>query len=118
MDVKPKKHLGQHFLIDEKISERISNAISKSKINLLEIGPGTGALTKFLLYENIDLISYELDIESITYLKNTFPTLIVYNEDVLKLIGLKYLKETIQSPVISPTTYLLRYFSKSMKTER
>ena len=31
MDVKPKKHLGQHFLIDEKISERISNAISKSK---------------------------------------------------------------------------------------
>ena len=85
MDVKPKKHLGQHFLIDEKISERISNAISKSKkINLLEIGPGTGALTKFLLHENIDLISYELDIESITYLKNTFPTLIVYNEDILK----------------------------------
>ena len=85
MDVKPKKHLGQHFLIDEKISERISNAISKSKkINLLEIGPGTGALTKFLLHENIDLISYELDVESITYLKNTFPTLIVYNEDVLK----------------------------------
>lgn len=85
MDVKPKKHLGQHFLIDEKISEQISNAISKSKkINLLEIGPGTGALTKFLLHENIDLISYELDIESITYLKNTFPTLIVYNEDVLK----------------------------------
>ncbi|MEK9619742.1 MAG: 16S rRNA (adenine(1518)-N(6)/adenine(1519)-N(6))-dimethyltransferase RsmA [Flavobacteriales bacterium] len=85
MDVKPKKHLGQHFLIDEKISERISNAISKSKkINLLEIGPGTGALTKFLLHENIDLISYELDIESITYLKNTFPTLIVYNKDVLK----------------------------------
>ena len=59
MDVKPKKHLGQHFLIDEKISEQISNAISKSnKINLLEIGPGTGALTKFLLHENIDLISY------------------------------------------------------------
>ena len=85
MDVKPKKYLGQHFLIDEKISEQISNAISKSKkINLLEIGPGTGALTKFLLHENIDLISYELDIESITYLKNTFPTLIVYNEDVLK----------------------------------
>ena len=85
MDVKPKKHLGQHFLIDEKISERISNAISKSnKINLLEIGPGTGALTKFLLHENIDLISYELDIESVTYLKNTFPTLIVYSEDVLK----------------------------------
>ena len=62
MDVKPKKYLGQHFLIDEQISERISEAISKSdKINLLEIGPGTGALTKFLFHENIDLISYELD---------------------------------------------------------
>jgi 16S rRNA (adenine1518-N6/adenine1519-N6)-dimethyltransferase len=93
MDVKPKKHLGQHFLIDEKISERISNAISKSnKINLLEIGPGTGALTKFLLHENIDLISYELDDESITYLKNTFPTLIVYNEDILKTDWTKIFK--------------------------
>ena len=95
MDVKPKKHLGQHFLIDEKISEQISNAISKSKkINLLEIGPGTGALTKFLLHENIDLISYELDVESISYLKNTFPTLIVYNEDILKTDWTKIFKGT------------------------
>ena len=93
MDVKPKKYLGQHFLIDEQISERISEAISKSKkINLLEIGPGTGALTKFLLHENIDLISYELDVESITYLKNTFPTLIVYNEDILKTDWTKIFK--------------------------
>ena len=93
MDVKPKKHLGQHFLIDEKISEQISNAISKSKkINLLEIGPGTGALTKFLLHENIDLISYELDVESISYLKNTFPTLIVYNADILKTDWTKIFK--------------------------
>ena len=86
MNVKPKKYLGQHFLIDEKISELISEAISKSnKINLLEIGPGTGALTKFLLHENINLISYELDTESITYLNTEYPTLKVYNEDVLKI---------------------------------
>ncbi len=86
MNVKPKKYLGQHFLIDEKISELISEAISKSnKINLLEIGPGTGALTKFLLHENINLISYELDTESITYLNTAYPTLKVYNEDVLKI---------------------------------
>jgi 16S rRNA (adenine1518-N6/adenine1519-N6)-dimethyltransferase len=85
MDVKPKKYLGQHFLIDDKISERISEAISKtSKVNLLEIGPGTGALTKFLLHENIDLISYEVDEESITYLKNEYPTLKVLNKDILK----------------------------------
>ena len=86
MNVKPKKYLGQHFLIDEKISELISEAISKSnKINLLEIGPGTGALTKFLLHENINLISYELDTESIAYLNTEYPTLKVYNEDVLKI---------------------------------
>lgn len=93
MGVKPKKYLGQHFLTDEKISEQISDAISKSKkINLLEIGPGTGALTKFLLHENIDLISYEVDEESITYLKNAYPTLIVHNEDVLKTDWTKIFK--------------------------
>jgi 16S rRNA (adenine1518-N6/adenine1519-N6)-dimethyltransferase len=93
MDVKPKKYLGQHFLIDEQISERISESISKSKkINLLEIGPGTGALTKFLFHENIDLISYELDTESITYLKNAYPTLKVHNEDVLKTDWTKIFK--------------------------
>ena len=93
MDVKPKKYLGQHFLIDEQISERISEAISQSKkINLLEIGPGTGALTKFLFHENIDLTSYELDTESITYLKNAYPTLKVHNEDVLKTDWTKIFK--------------------------
>lgn len=93
MEVKPKKYLGQHFLTDEKISEQISDAISKSKkINLLEIGPGTGALTKFLLHENIDLISFEVDEESITYLKNAYPTLIVHNEDVLKTDWTKIFK--------------------------
>ena len=86
MNVKPKKYLGQHFLIDEKISEQISEAISKSdKINLLEIGPGTGALTKFLIHENIDLISYEVDIESIKYLNAAYPKLKVFNADVLKI---------------------------------
>ena len=90
MDVKPKKYLGQHFLIDEEISQRISEAILKSKkIKLLEIGPGTGALTKYLLHENIDLISYELDTESITYLKNAYPTLKVHNEDILKVFDLE-----------------------------
>ena len=93
MNVKPKKYLGQHFLIDDKISERISEAISKTtKVNLLEIGPGTGALTKFLLHENIDLISYEIDEESKTYLKNEYPTLKVLNKDILKTDWTKIFK--------------------------
>jgi 16S rRNA (adenine1518-N6/adenine1519-N6)-dimethyltransferase len=86
MNVKPKKYLGQHFLIDESISERISNSISKNKkINLLEIGPGTGALTKFLVQKNINLKTYELDQESIKFLNLKYPKLKVYNEDVLKV---------------------------------
>jgi 16S rRNA (adenine1518-N6/adenine1519-N6)-dimethyltransferase len=93
MDVKPKKYLGQHFLIDDIISERISETISKTnKVNLLEIGPGKGALTKFLLHENINLISYEVDEESITYLKNAYPTLKVRNEDILKTDWTKIFK--------------------------
>ena len=62
MDVKPKKYLGQHFLLDDSVSQRISESLCiKKKLNLLEIGPGTGALTKFLLQENIQLVTYEID---------------------------------------------------------
>ena len=50
--VKPKKYLGQHFLNDENIARKIVESLSQVNINLLEIGPGTGALTKFLLKMN------------------------------------------------------------------
>ena len=86
MDVKPKKYLGQHFLLDDSVSERISNSLHiGNKLNLLEIGPGTGALTKFLRKKNIDLISYELDQESIKYLNLNFPDVKVTNQDILSV---------------------------------
>ena len=86
MDVKPKKYLGQHFLLDDSVSHRISDSLCiKKKLNLLEIGPGTGALTKFLLQENIQLVTYELDQESIKYLNQNFPNLKVYNQDILSV---------------------------------
>ena len=86
MDVKPKKYLGQHFLLDDSVSHRISESLCiKKKLNLLEIGPGTGALTKFLLQENIQLVTYELDQESIQYLNQIFPNLKVYNQDILSV---------------------------------
>ena len=86
MDVKPKKYLGQHFLLDDSVSHRISESLCiKKKLNLLEIGPGTGALTKFLLQENIQLVTYELDQESIKYLNQNFPNLKVYNQDILSV---------------------------------
>ena len=86
MDVKPKKYLGQHFLLDDSVSHRISESLFiKKKLNLLEIGPCTGALTKFLLQENIQLVTYELDQESIQYLNQNFPNLKVYKQDILSV---------------------------------
>jgi 16S rRNA (adenine1518-N6/adenine1519-N6)-dimethyltransferase len=86
MDVKPKKYLGQHFLLDDSVSQKISNYfLIEKNLNLLEIGPGTGALTKFLIKENIHLKTYEVDQESIKYLKLNFPNLKVYNQDILSI---------------------------------
>lgn len=74
--VKPKKHLGQHFLKDENIAVKITESIKNSVKCLLEIGPGTGVLTKYLInksFKNFYII--EIDKESIIYLINRFPEL-------------------------------------------
>ena len=84
--VKPKKYLGQHFLKDESISIKIAASLIKTidYNTIIEIGPGTGALTKFLLERQEDLIALEVDDESIDYLKVNYPTLDVRKEDFLK----------------------------------
>ncbi len=70
--VKPKKHLGQHFLTDQYSAERTAQLINKSSINtVLEIGPGKGILTKFLLKQPNKIIhAIEIDSESSEYLQN------------------------------------------------
>lgn len=85
--VKPKKHLGQHFLLDDSVSKRIASSIScfSENTKVLEIGPGTGALSKYLLAENKNVIAYEIDGESVDYLAANFPDLDVRKEDFLKL---------------------------------
>lgn len=71
--VKAKKHLGQHFLKDETIAQEIGEIITLSGYRkVLEIGPGTGVLTKYLLQKNLDLVAMDLDKESIDYLNQTF----------------------------------------------
>ena len=62
--VKAKKHLGQHFLKNDEIALKITNLISKTNNQVLEIGPGMGILTKFLIKKNIDLRVIEIDHES------------------------------------------------------
>ncbi|HVF80859.1 MAG TPA: 16S rRNA (adenine(1518)-N(6)/adenine(1519)-N(6))-dimethyltransferase RsmA [Flavisolibacter sp.] len=72
-----KKSLGQHFLKDEAICRRIVEELTKcSFINLLEVGPGGGALTKYLIeIPNINFKAVELDEEKVVYLKQTYPVL-------------------------------------------
>ncbi|MDR3226921.1 MAG: 16S rRNA (adenine(1518)-N(6)/adenine(1519)-N(6))-dimethyltransferase RsmA [Prevotellaceae bacterium] len=73
MYVRPKKSLGQHFLHDRQIAERITQSIDDNTKSLLEIGAGTGVLTEFLLEKNIDFKAVEIDRESIAFLRKTFP---------------------------------------------
>lgn len=72
-----KKSLGQHFLNDEAISEKIVAALQEYPFtNLLEVGPGGGALTKYLLQiPNLNFKAVELDEEKINFLKTSYPQL-------------------------------------------
>ena len=75
MYVRAKKSLGQHFLKDQKIAERIVDSLDISLAGwVLEIGPGTGVLTQYLVnIENIEFKAAEIDTESIEYLQKNFP---------------------------------------------
>ena len=86
--VKPKKALGQHFLIDESVAERIASTIDPWKgIPVLEVGPGMGVLTKYLLAKGHDVKVAEIDGESIEYLRYNFPELNgrILDADFLKI---------------------------------
>jgi len=72
--VRAKKYLGQHFLKDENIASKIAHTLSLEDYDaVLEIGPGTGVMTKYLLLQEVDLVALELDAESVNYLDQTFP---------------------------------------------
>lgn len=82
--VRPKKFLGQHFLTDLSVAQRIAETISAGRV--LEIGPGMGVLTQYLLKnKDIDLTAIELDRESVAYLKEWYPELHLIEGDFLKL---------------------------------
>lgn len=70
MSVKAKKYLGQHFLKDELIAQQIADSLTgKGYEKVLEIGPGMGVLTKYLLKKKFTTHVIEIDIESVEYLK-------------------------------------------------
>lgn len=84
-EVKAKKFLGQHFLTDERIAERIVESLSTETNHVLEIGPGMGVLTKYLIKKDeLDFHVVEIDRESVAYLHDHYPTLDVIEGDFLQ----------------------------------
>ena len=86
--VKPKKALGQHFLTDLNIAARIADTVdARPDLPVLEVGPGMGVLTQFLVGKGRELKVVELDDESVTYLRRTYPNLedCIIADDFLKM---------------------------------
>lgn len=74
--VKAKKHLGQHFLTDESIAKDIADTLTLQGYDkILEIGPGMGVLTKYLLDKPVETYVIEIDTESVEYLNAHYPKL-------------------------------------------
>ena len=86
--VKPKKFLGQHFLKDLSIAKDIADTVDECPgLPILEVGPGMGVLTQFLMEKGREVKVVELDFESVDYLRENFPALEgnIIEDDFLKL---------------------------------
>ena len=86
--VRAKKHLGQHFLNDLNVAQKIADSLHHQAYKqVLEIGPGMGVLTQFLLQKDSEVFVIEIDTESVVYLKTHFPLLNnhIIEGDFLKL---------------------------------
>ncbi len=85
--VRAKKYLGQHFLKDENIAQNIVESLAPNTKNVLEIGPGMGVLTQYLVQQPaINLYVVEIDTESVDYLQEHYPVLQnkIISDDFLK----------------------------------
>ncbi|WP_040516580.1 16S rRNA (adenine(1518)-N(6)/adenine(1519)-N(6))-dimethyltransferase RsmA [Gracilimonas tropica] len=86
MSFKTKKSLGQHFLTDKMVLFQILDTIDADEnTRVIEIGPGTGALTKWLAEKFTDLHAIELDQRAVEVLKKELPDITIHEEDVLKV---------------------------------
>ena len=84
--IKPKKSLGQHFLTDLSVAQRIADTVDAAPgLPILEVGPGTGVLSQFLLRKGRPLVAVELDRRSVAYLHEHLPALQVLEADFLDL---------------------------------
>ena len=94
--VKAKKHLGQHFLKDLNIAQKIADTLSLANYKkVVEIGAGMGVLTQFLLKKDTEVYVVEIDKESVAYLEAHYPELRgkIIADDFLKYDIAGYLRE-------------------------
>ena len=112
MSVKAKKHLGQHFLKDENIAKKIADTLSlKNYKSVLEIGPGMGVLTKYLLEKNTTTYVIEIDSESVEYLKAHYLNL----SD--RIIEKNFLKYNIQEVLKDEPFAIIGNFPYNISTQ-
>lgn len=93
--VKAKKHLGQHFLIDQNIAKKIAQSLSDNSRNTIEIGPGMGVLTQYLMPNCPNFKVCEIDDESVVFLHQKYPELQIIEGDFLKLNLADYFQNEI-----------------------
>ena len=118
--VSPKKKLGQHFLNDLNIAQKIADLLqNQNSDNILEIGPGMGVLTQFLIPKIKNLKLVEIDTESVTYLNRKYPEL---QKNTSTRIFLKWTspKPLMAKPLAlletSLTTFRAKSYSKPWNT--
>jgi 16S rRNA (adenine1518-N6/adenine1519-N6)-dimethyltransferase len=106
--VKPKKHLGQHFLHDERVAENIAHSISFGDLSeVLEVGPGTGVLTKYLLEQKYAFRAFDVDQESVDYLKKHYPS----------AADKFFLKDFLKEEVAQPNTVVIGNFPYNISSQ-
>ena len=103
--VRPKKFLGQHFLTDLSIASRIADTVDACpELPILEVGPGMGVMTQFLVQKSRQVKVVEIDYESVEYLRRTYPELedSIIEDDFLKM----HLERTFEgSPFVLTGNY-------------
>jgi 16S rRNA (adenine1518-N6/adenine1519-N6)-dimethyltransferase len=115
--VSPKKHLGQHFLKDENIAKKIAGSLkNRDKYKtVIEVGPGMGVLTKYLLQEKeLELFTVEIDRESVSFLKENFPEL---ENKIIEKDFLKFTPEWLPSAIYHEPLAIIGNFPYNISTQ-
>jgi 16S rRNA (adenine1518-N6/adenine1519-N6)-dimethyltransferase len=106
--IKPKKSLGQHFLIDHNILDKIARSLEAGPESpVIEIGPGTGALTQYLIEPYKDLTVIEVDQRAVEVLQDKFPELNVISKDILEVEWTDIIADEKPRSVIGNLPYYL-----------